>query len=171
MHPAGPSTSAGSTARLAPHAGQPRPAQPGPSGAPVYAYNPTAARPVYTPQGVQYAAAGVPSTSSQAAAAPTSAYRGAAAAVPSGAGVSSSAHRGPPVDLNRLFTDALALHEADEPLDDEHACILCMGALRSTILVPCGHMVLCDTCSKDVMGRTAECPMCRTKVTQVVTVA
>ncbi|PNH07448.1 E3 ubiquitin-protein ligase [Tetrabaena socialis] len=82
--------------------------------------------------------------------------------------------RGP----DELSPDATALLEPSEhqlsphePLDDESACIACMASVRSTILIPCGHMVLCAACAAHVMGHSGVCPMCRTHVSSHVTVS
>ncbi|GLI70469.1 hypothetical protein VaNZ11_015379 [Volvox africanus] len=55
-------------------------------------------------------------------------------------------------------------------LDDEHACIACMAALKTTLLIPCGHMVMCGPCAAQVLERSGVCPMCREQVISQVTV-
>lgn len=35
---------------------------------------------------------------------------------------------------------------------------MCMEHLRDTVLIPCGHMVLCGECCKDIRGGNGECP-------------
>lgn len=75
-----------------------------------------------------------------------------------------------------MLNQALALQdgaagEGCEVLDDEHACIACMAALKTTILIPCGHMVLCANCAADILARSGRCPMCRTEVANHVTVS
>ncbi|GIL42039.1 hypothetical protein Vafri_108, partial [Volvox africanus] len=55
-------------------------------------------------------------------------------------------------------------------LDDEHACIACMAALKTTLLIPCGHMVMCGPCAAQVLERSGVCPMCREQVISHVTV-
>lgn len=48
----------------------------------------------------------------------------------------------------------------DEP--DEHLCVVCMHQPRDEVLVPCGHMVLCQGCCKSIMASPSPiCPMCR----------
>ena len=39
-------------------------------------------------------------------------------------------------------------------------CIVCVSATRSVVLVPCGHLVLCSTCSQCVQA----CPVCRATI-------
>ncbi|GFR45351.1 hypothetical protein Agub_g6720 [Astrephomene gubernaculifera] len=76
-------------------------------------------------------------------------------------------------ELAALLDEALALQDSAAdggPLDDEHACIVCMVRQKTTILIPCGHLVLCEQCASDVLARTHACPMCRTEVADRVTV-
>ena len=48
------------------------------------------------------------------------------------------------------------------------ACVICLNRQRSHALIPCGHVILCETCSGELMGgaeaRRApfKCPCCRT---------
>lgn len=59
------------------------------------------------------------------------------------------------------------LHEDD--LDDEEACVICLAERRDTVLVPCGHVVLCQDCCTDVMdGGSKECPVCRVPIIEAV---
>ena len=59
--------------------------------------------------------------------------------------------------------DSLAMEE-EEYLGDEHLCVVCLENARDEVLVPCGHMVLCQGCCADIMASTNECPMCREKI-------
>ncbi|KXZ52512.1 hypothetical protein GPECTOR_9g556 [Gonium pectorale] len=129
-----------------------------------------------------------------AAAASTWSYRTASlGAGSSGGGSSSSAYAahlrpaaavpmGPrpadPGDLAALLDHALAMQDAAEGadggaggLDDEAACIVCMAAAKCCILIPCGHLVLCEACTEDVVARSNECPMCRERVETHMTVS
>ncbi|XP_033119560.1 E3 ubiquitin-protein ligase RNF34-like [Anneissia japonica] len=59
-------------------------------------------------------------------------------------------------DLLRELTD----------LKDEMSCKVCMDRDSNVLLTPCNHLVCCDSCSV----RLASCPICRTKVGEVVKV-
>lgn len=48
-----------------------------------------------------------------------------------------------------------------EHLEEDQLCVVCMEMPRDTVLIPCGHMVLCLDCCKDVRGGNGECPVCR----------
>lgn len=52
----------------------------------------------------------------------------------------------------------------DEEGGDEHLCVICLENARDEVLVPCGHMVLCQACCANVMQNSNECPMCREKI-------
>lgn len=57
---------------------------------------------------------------------------------------------------NQRLRDALnaaSLHGKD------NACVICLQAQASHALVPCGHLVLCEACSRTV----DKCPLCRAK--------
>jgi hypothetical protein len=42
--------------------------------------------------------------------------------------------------------------------DDDKLCIICMNENRSHVIVPCGHMCLCENCAN-----VERCPLCRVK--------
>lgn len=56
--------------------------------------------------------------------------------------------------------------------DESLECVVCMTALRCSIVLPCRHLCLCAGCS-DVMRSQGQpkCPMCRTELDAVVQVA
>lgn len=49
--------------------------------------------------------------------------------------------------------------------EDDHLCVVCLEHPRDEILVPCGHMVLCQQCCQSVMDSSNECPVCRETIT------
>lgn len=51
--------------------------------------------------------------------------------------------------------------EQDELDDDQHMCVVCFEALRTIVLVPCGHMALCKKCCEAIIvNQGKECPLC-----------
>jgi hypothetical protein len=41
-------------------------------------------------------------------------------------------------------------------------CCVCLGAPRTTLLLPCRHLCVCNACGTHVVERgTARCPLCR----------
>lgn len=55
----------------------------------------------------------------------------------------------------------LGLNE-DDLDDDNNMCVVCMEALRTIVLVPCGHLALCKSCCEAIIEKPAkkECPLC-----------
>ncbi|XP_076626757.1 mitochondrial E3 ubiquitin protein ligase 1 [Colletes latitarsis] len=51
----------------------------------------------------------------------------------------------------------------DNDLRDDQLCVVCRTNPREIILLPCGHVCLCEDCANDI---TNDCPLCRTPITQ-----
>lgn len=48
------------------------------------------------------------------------------------------------------------------------SCVICLDAPVEGACIPCGHMAGCMSCLKEVKGKKWGCPVCRTKIDQVV---
>lgn len=59
------------------------------------------------------------------------------------------------------------VRKADE-VDTE--CVVCLGAQKQFVCVPCMHMCLCARCAELVQQSTHECPLCRAAATQILQV-
>ena len=55
---------------------------------------------------------------------------------------------------------SMALNNAD------NTCVICMDAPLEVVLIPCGHMCICESCSRQIVV----CPMCRKTVEDTVKV-
>ena len=42
----------------------------------------------------------------------------------------------------------------------ENVCVVCMSAARSVVLIPCGHLAVCQSC----YSRLQQCPVCRSVI-------
>ena len=59
-----------------------------------------------------------------------------------------------------------------DPSDAKPACCICLLRPRNTVLIPCGHLDVCDTCAGILQATRIEgkpegyylCPICRTQV-------
>ncbi|XP_058797911.1 mitochondrial E3 ubiquitin protein ligase 1 [Phymastichus coffea] len=51
----------------------------------------------------------------------------------------------------------------DRELREDQICVICCTNPREIILLPCGHVCLCEDCSIHV---TSNCPVCRKNITQ-----
>ena len=48
----------------------------------------------------------------------------------------------------------------------DNVCVVCMDASLEVVLIPCGHMCVCESCSRQIVA----CPMCRMTVNDAVKV-
>jgi len=51
---------------------------------------------------------------------------------------------------------------------DSKECVVCLEGVKSHVVVPCGHLCLCDTCSQKF--QKGNCPLCRQAVTMILKV-
>lgn len=59
--------------------------------------------------------------------------------------------------------------------EELHECAVCMTnledqpSLKFVILVKCGHYALCEACAHHCFINSNTCPLCRTKIDQIIT--
>lgn len=51
----------------------------------------------------------------------------------------------------------------DRDLRADQICIICNTNAREIILLPCGHVCICEDCSSNINNN---CPICRTQIAQ-----
>jgi len=51
---------------------------------------------------------------------------------------------------------------------DARRCCVCMAAERSTLMLPCKHAVLCETCATSVQESSGRCPLCRETIVDTI---
>ncbi|XP_043282929.1 mitochondrial E3 ubiquitin protein ligase 1 [Venturia canescens] len=51
----------------------------------------------------------------------------------------------------------------EKDLREEQLCVVCRTNPREIILLPCGHVCLCEDCADDI---TSDCPVCRAPIAQ-----
>ena len=79
---------------------------------------------------------------------------------------------------SRLAESRLAENTQDkQQVDDDKAsvegfrpCVVCMETTADTVLVPCGHLCMCERCAFEVYERTGRCPFCREEIEQTMRV-
>lgn len=49
-------------------------------------------------------------------------------------------------------------------VDDSHLCVVCVDARRSTVLLPCKHMMFCLPCAEALLANGDFCPICRAEI-------
>ncbi|XP_038722416.1 putative E3 ubiquitin-protein ligase XBAT35 [Tripterygium wilfordii] len=72
------------------------------------------------------------------------------------------------VDLSSPTVEKIPSSEGERKEDDgsSSSCVICLDAPVEGACVPCGHMVGCMSCLKEI--KKWGCPVCRTKIEQVV---
>jgi len=50
-------------------------------------------------------------------------------------------------------------------IQEVHRCVICLEAPVTVMLMPCRHAVLCEDCAVPMLSGTADCPICRTQIT------
>ena len=58
--------------------------------------------------------------------------------------------------------------EEARELPDRLVCVVCLGAEREVILLPCGHVCVCATCADTLLAGGHLCPVCRGPITTVM---
>jgi hypothetical protein len=71
-------------------------------------------------------------------------------------------------ELEALKQDLLKIADIEvrENIDKEtenNSCVVCLDAPKTMVLMPCKHLVLCDSCGND--NNMISCPMCRVAIT------
>ena len=71
----------------------------------------------------------------------------------------------------RIATLEASAAKAQDDLDEERMCCVCLEKPKTHALVPCGHVCACEGCAKDkIMATDGLCPMCRTQSAQILQV-
>ncbi|KAL8210252.1 hypothetical protein R6Q57_006984 [Mikania cordata] len=58
--------------------------------------------------------------------------------------------------------------EKEKNNNDSSLCVICLDARVEGACIPCGHMSGCMSCLSEIKGKNWGCPVCRTKIEQVV---
>lgn len=68
----------------------------------------------------------------------------------------------------QLYTEPTD-EELNQNIDSINTCITCNHRLRNTVIVDCGHSVLCTVCSKQLVTTSTVpvCPICRKKIKKI----
>jgi len=72
--------------------------------------------------------------------------------------------------LSNIRTERTAITETVniENLPDTRVCVVCLGAERQVILLPCGHVCVCAQCADTLISAGHTCPVCRSAITNVM---
>eukprot|EP00644_Phytophthora_capsici_P010081 jgi/Phyca11/509028/fgenesh2_kg.PHYCAscaffold_41_\ len=47
-------------------------------------------------------------------------------------------------------------------------CVICFDGPQSAVCVPCGHNAVCMKCAEEILTTTAECPVCRAHIRELI---
>lgn len=54
----------------------------------------------------------------------------------------------------------------DEVSDNSAECVVCLSDVRDTLILPCRHLCLCNTCADTLRYQANNCPICRLRESQ-----
>lgn len=49
----------------------------------------------------------------------------------------------------------------EESEDNSSECVICMSDMRDTLILPCRHLCLCNSCADSLRYQANNCPICR----------
>jgi hypothetical protein len=52
--------------------------------------------------------------------------------------------------------------------DKKYECKVCLLNIKNTVLIPCNHCIVCNTCAIELLKTTKKCPGCRVNITNVI---
>ncbi|KAK2982984.1 hypothetical protein RJ640_013921 [Escallonia rubra] len=75
-----------------------------------------------------------------------------------------------PVDVVSQSLETLPARAGEEKEDGgaSSSCVICLDAPVEGACIPCGHMVGCMSCLSEIKAKKWGCPVCRTKIDQVI---
>ncbi|KAJ6313228.1 hypothetical protein OIU77_014685 [Salix suchowensis] len=73
------------------------------------------------------------------------------------------------IDISSLPTENLPGNKGEKKEDGgPSSCVICLDAPVEGACIPCGHMVGCMSCLKEIKDKKWGCPVCRATINQVV---
>ncbi|XP_011030497.1 PREDICTED: putative E3 ubiquitin-protein ligase XBAT34 [Populus euphratica] len=74
-----------------------------------------------------------------------------------------------PLDISSLPIENLPENTGEKKEDGgSSSCVICLDAPVEGACIPCGHMVGCMSCLKEIKAKKWGCPVCRATINQVV---
>lgn len=64
--------------------------------------------------------------------------------------------------FNFIYIYLILQDSGDEDLEDGSSeCVICMSDMRDTLILPCRHLCLCQSCADSLRYQANNCPICR----------
>lgn len=60
-----------------------------------------------------------------------------------------------------LFHKCIQVNIDDDSEDNGSECVICMSDTRDTLILPCRHLCLCNSCADSLRYQANNCPICR----------
>lgn len=61
-----------------------------------------------------------------------------------------------------LIHKYICLQTGDDDTEDNGSeCVICMCDVRDTLILPCRHLCLCNSCADSLRYQANNCPICR----------
>ncbi|PIA45390.1 hypothetical protein AQUCO_01700738v1 [Aquilegia coerulea] len=75
-----------------------------------------------------------------------------------------------PVDLTMpsVENEEATINQVKEDVGASSSCVICLDAPVEGACIPCGHMGGCMSCLKEIKDKKWGCPVCRSKIDQVI---
>lgn len=64
----------------------------------------------------------------------------------------------------------LKVREDKEAENEKERCSVCLTNKKSVLYVPCNHITCCNLCSRTLITKKLECPVCRAGIRQMINV-
>jgi len=71
-------------------------------------------------------------------------------------------------DPDMILNDTTSIPSEQPPERKNGECIICFDGPKNMLMLPCAHIATCSSCATEIMKRSRQCPVCRTKVSQVL---
>jgi hypothetical protein len=66
----------------------------------------------------------------------------------------------------RKIPDKVLESPASEDEKAENLCVICIGKLKTTVIVDCGHSCLRNECARKILENGSNCPLCRANIVE-----
>jgi len=71
------------------------------------------------------------------------------------------------MELNKMNLELNKLKNDNKERENTEICKVCLDNKRNVILIPCGHIALCNICANELKQQQLPCPICRGEFTKI----